>query len=741
MSERHTLGQATLLDGKYRIERVLGMGGFGVTYLALHEALGRRVAIKEFFPVELATRHLNGLIGPLSERDRDLFRHLSIAFLKEARTVAQFNHPAIVRVTSVFEANGTAYIVMPFEEGPSLKAWLASLGRSPSPDELDQILYPLVDALEVIHAAHYLHRDIAPDNILIRDDGAPVLIDFGAARPVMTRETVNVTGLVKRGFSPPEQYATDSRVQGPWTDIYALAATLYQCIAGRPPADATERILKDDYTTAVAAGAGRFRPSLLKAIDWALEIKPKDRPQSIEEWRPMLHGRDRPETTAADSESEAQATAVAGAGGAGSVTGTASEQARSDFGSAAPAAPAASLSRARAARAPLLALITVLALGSAGAIYLFAGSRPELRPLPPVTPSAPTSPPTQVAITPPPSAAAPPTAEPAPGEPKSPVSAAVTPPPRDELSIDFAGRTFRDCATCPEMVVVPAGTFQMGSPDAEIGRQANEGPQRSITFGRPFALARSETTVGAWRRFSTATQRTVATDCRALQFRPELIDDYEAGRARGEWASTGAYSSDNPNYAQTDAHPVVCISFGDAEAYLGWLSAETRAVYRLPTEAEWEFAARAGTTTAFAFGDRIRPQDASYHYPSAYAGGETGRWTRAPMPAGTFPANRLGLVDMHGNIWEWTQDCAGRPLVDLDSGGRAFTTPGCEMGVMRGGAYWAQPEWLRSAFRYAYQRDRRGAAAGFRSARELTDSEISRLDALLRQARDAVTGR
>ncbi len=288
MDYRQVLQTGTVLDGKYRIERVIGSGGFGITYEAFDLGLAAPVAIKEYYPSQFGVRDATYSVRPRSERDREIFDRLLASFLREARTLNQFEHPAIVRVLSVFEGYGTAYMVMKYETGPSLKAWLADLVRLPTQSELDRLTAPLLDALEMMHNAEFLHRDIAPDNIIVRADGSPVLLDFGASRRVMGEMTGTLTGVVKKGYSPQEQYATDSRSQGPWTDIYALGATLYRCVSGETPYEATERMLDDHVLPAVDAGAGRYRHSFLVAIDAAMVLRPKQRPQSIAVWREML---------------------------------------------------------------------------------------------------------------------------------------------------------------------------------------------------------------------------------------------------------------------------------------------------------------------------------------------------------------------------------------------------------------------------------------------------------------------
>ena len=291
MTNLIALESGTELAGEFKIDRVLGAGGFGVTYLAHEIALARRVTIKEYFPGDFAAR-ANGLDAvPRSQDCAGDYQWGLERFIAEAQTLAKFDHPNIVRVYRTFNANNTAYMVLHFEEGQSLKSWLKDLGRSPRQKELDRITAPLLDALETIHKANFLHRDIAPDNIIIRQSGAPVLIDFGAARGDIAAhsKTKTVSALVKPGYSPYEQYAETSRQQGPWTDIYALAATLYHAIAGKRPPDSPSRMLNDEIVPAASAAMGSYRETFLAAIDHGLALATDARPQSVAAWRgPLL---------------------------------------------------------------------------------------------------------------------------------------------------------------------------------------------------------------------------------------------------------------------------------------------------------------------------------------------------------------------------------------------------------------------------------------------------------------------
>ncbi len=281
------LPDGTELVADYRIKRVLGAGGFGITYLADEIALARLVTIKEYFPSDFAARESQDASPRSKECTADYNWGLE-RFIEEAQTLARFVHPNIVRVYRYFRANKTAYMVLHFEEGGSFKAWLKNLNRAPRQAELEKIVAPLLDALEVVHAGDFLHRDIAPDNIIIRKDGMPVLIDFGSARGEIASHSRTVSALVKPGYSPYEQYATNSKQQGPWTDIYALGATLYHAIAGKRPPDAPSRMVNDEYIPAREAALSSYRAPFLAAIDKALKLEVTERPQSIAEWRSML---------------------------------------------------------------------------------------------------------------------------------------------------------------------------------------------------------------------------------------------------------------------------------------------------------------------------------------------------------------------------------------------------------------------------------------------------------------------
>lgn len=275
----------TLLADEYRIDGILGSGGFGITYRAHDIKLDVDVAIKEYFPRDFASRSNTVTVRPRSKSEVEPFEWGLAQFIEEARRLARLQHPNIVRCMRYFEGNDTGYFVMSFEEGRTLDAYFP---RPPQQAELDTLLKPLLDALEALHAAGIYHRDIAPDNILVRDDDSPVLIDFGASRQAMARRTQTVAAIVKPGYSPIEQYDRETKLQGAWSDIYSLAATIYSVIAGGPPPDALSRVRSDPYVPARDAARGAYRREFLDAIDWALQPDPDDRPVTVREWRRKL---------------------------------------------------------------------------------------------------------------------------------------------------------------------------------------------------------------------------------------------------------------------------------------------------------------------------------------------------------------------------------------------------------------------------------------------------------------------
>jgi serine/threonine protein kinase len=286
-NRQQALGAGTLIDG-FEIRKVIGTGGFGVTYQAFDTNLERAVAIKEYCPQGIASRTPGDTTlrasDPLNE---DTFNYGLTRFLDEARTLAKFQHSSIVHVHRFLEANGTGYLIMDFEQGQTL--WGVLRNHAP----LDEtavlaLLIPLLEGLQVVHAQSFLHRDIKPANVLMRDNGAPVLLDFGAARLAMEQQASALTVMLTPGYAPLEQYsATDQ--QGAWTDLYALGGTAYHCMIGQAPMVATERIARlhsgqpDEVNTRLQDATGRYSTQLLETVQWMMEPIAGRRPKSADQ--------------------------------------------------------------------------------------------------------------------------------------------------------------------------------------------------------------------------------------------------------------------------------------------------------------------------------------------------------------------------------------------------------------------------------------------------------------------------
>ena len=278
------------------------------------------------------------------------------------------------------------------------------------------------------------------------------------------------------------------------------------------------------------------------------------------------------------------------------------------------------------------------------------------------------------------------------------------------------GAVFRDCPACPEMVVVPAGTFTMGSPETERGRLGNEGPQRRVSIARPFALGKYEVTRGEWAAFVRATGHPASGWC------------FRWNETTRMWGRDDGADWSKPGFAQTDRHPAVCVNWHDAKAYVAWLSRETGGTYRLPSEAEWEYAARAGTATSHIWGDD--PATACRQANGADASAKTkfAEWTVMPCddghvftaPVGTYAGNGFGLHDMSGNVSEWVEDCWHPNYAGAPVDGSAWVVGGdCSRRVARGGAWTSGARHLRAADRNHNGSMARNIINGFRIARTL----------------------
>lgn len=278
----------TLL-GEFEVIGLVGEGGFGIVYLAQDHQLGRRVALKEYMPSVMASRGSDGSVSIKSEKHLETFETGLRSFVNEARLLASFDHPALVKVFRFWEANGTAYMVMPYYQGQTLKAVLKDSQTPPDENWLKRLLWPICEALELIHSTQCYHRDIAPDNIMILESGQPVLLDFGAARRVIGDMTQALTVILKPGFAPVEQYADSPEMkQGPWTDIYALAAVTYFAAAQKAVIPSVSRMMSDTLEPMHIATGGRYSPQFCAAVDQGLAVRAEGRPQSVGAFSTLL---------------------------------------------------------------------------------------------------------------------------------------------------------------------------------------------------------------------------------------------------------------------------------------------------------------------------------------------------------------------------------------------------------------------------------------------------------------------
>ena len=570
----------------YRIEGILGQGGFGITYLATDTNLGRKVAIKEYFPREFAVRDSTLTIRATGNaEDRETFNWGLTRFLEEARILARFEHPNIVAVRRFFEANGTAYLVMDYCDGEPLDEIIKRDGPL-SKERLDRILLPLLNGLEEIHSTNFLHRDIKPANIYIRRDGSPVLLDFGAARQETGNQSRSVTSLATAGYAAVEQYSTRGK-QGPWTDIYGLGATLYRAVTGEKPQESTDRMLEDTLEPAADKGRGRYPVSLLAAIDAAMSVRPEQRPQSVAQWRQMISLKSPPLQPKPEP-----------------------KPAPKPGPRPLPNPPAGSSSLKVGAT---LGFVVVI-LG----IIIFLNKSPS---------------------------------------PTTTISPVPTPITNSQPSGAASGKS-RDCDVCPEMVVIPAGSFEMG------GTGSDEIPVHRVTL-RSFSMGKTEVTQGQWR------------------------------------AITGSNPSHFSNCG--DNCPVEEVSWDDAKLFISRLNAKTGRTYRLPSEAEWEYACRAGSREEYCGSNRV--DDVGW-----YSG-------KATNPVAGKQANAWGLHDMSGNVWEWTEDCWNRNYSSAPTDGSAWTAGDCSQRVVRGGSWSGVPQNLRAALRFGSTSANRDVINGFRVAR------------------------
>ncbi|MGQ3052647.1 MAG: serine/threonine protein kinase [Roseateles sp.] len=276
--------------GELEILGTLGVGGFGIVYLARDHSLEREVAIKEYMPSQFASRDGRSQVSVRSVSMKETFELGRRSFVNEAKLLARFDHPSLLKVYRFWEANGTAYMAMPRLVGQNLREARKAQPTPPPEAWVRRIFDAVLGGLAILHAQQVWHRDVAPDNIFMpADGGPPILLDFGAARQAIGDRTQVFTAILKPSFAPIEQYAESNALrQGPWTDFYALAAVMHELLTGRPPPPATARAMGDELAPLQVEG---YSPAFLAGLDWALRMPPQQRPQTAAAWREVLDGR------------------------------------------------------------------------------------------------------------------------------------------------------------------------------------------------------------------------------------------------------------------------------------------------------------------------------------------------------------------------------------------------------------------------------------------------------------------
>ena len=803
--------------GELEILRVVGTGAYSVTYQVNDTALGTALVLKEHFPALHASRQADGQVQPKNDQSRQEFSAGLERFLAEGRRLAAIDHPGIIGVLRYFEANGTAYLVMPWHQGETLAQTLKNKGNLDRQQAHD-LLLPLLDTLDYLHQQKLYHLDIKPANIYITESGAPLLLDFGAAVSGQELETGAGSGQGSQGYAAPEQ--SDARGEiGSWTDIYGLAATLYRCITGQLPAVARHRLEEvnagnpDPLATLSGIVDAEDFGGLIDLVEHGLELDIKARPQSAEQWRKSFESLDWRQRVAGK---------------------TSSEYAAEDR-----------------EWLPIILLSVFLLTMGAVAVYLLTDHDPGVNPAvvgedidlpvpdpdrhaheevskdqPPPTVSTEESNRWQAALQ----------ANTVLGYqrfmadfPESiylqqaqlqldiiddrtwqalaeentrkafedyldefpngrhqaeamvridEIDKALAQAEREHLErerldhaawneasqarttdavaryindwpaglhideanqlhrqlLDHAndnkafelarqldtrdawqayidafprgekvtealqmidmltfrpGKTFRDCSVCPEMVVVAAGSYQQGADEGSDLALANEKPRRTVTIPQQFAVGIHEVTLDEWD---------ACFDDQGCSLRPD-----DNGWGRG-------------------SRPVIMVSWNDAQEYIQWLNQKTGQAYRLPSESEWEYFARAGEKSDWLGGEAARV--CAY---ANVAGSETGfRWQHdacadqqnlGTLPAGSMQANAFGLFDVIGNVSEWTSDCMNLSYLDAPVDGSAWGRGICSSHMTRGGSWVTGTNEIRLPARFNLKNGDRNDFTGFRVVR------------------------
>ncbi|MDX2496259.1 MAG: bifunctional serine/threonine-protein kinase/formylglycine-generating enzyme family protein [Desulfuromusa sp.] len=671
--------------GRYEIVSVLGRGAMGIVYKGYDPGIDRYVAIK--------TMALN-LLDVDSNELEDRFRI-------EAKAAGRLTHPNIISIYEYGNDADRAFIAMEFVDGCTLSE-LEKRGKLLEINQILHIMQKVLYALQYAHERGIVHRDIKPSNIMYTPDGEVKIADFGIAHLESSTQTQLGTIIGTPGYMSPEQIMgqhVDHR-----SDIFSAGILLYELLTGER-AFVSTNITSTTYKIVHTElpPPSKLCPTVPEAIDAVLARafakQPDNRFQSTSEFAEALINVEAVSKPSGASHAtllsiEKETVTVL----APTISADIPSQADANIGSTPQPyqgegegvlSPTADVAQKDSVdkfatlgfrKIAGVSLVFFIVLGLLLVIFKFTFT----------------------------------------GKPMVVASTSRLPTTVDDSVIRKVpvvlpqhrpGATFTDCETCPNMVVIPTGSFLQGAPENETDYIQNEGPQHNITISYPLAVGVAEVTRGQFSSFvSDAGYK--GSDC--------WIYD-------GDWKKQPSSNWLSPGFTQDDNHPVTCVSWNDAKAYTRWLTTKTGRKYRLLTESEWEYVARGGTTTAREWGNKpdsacqsanVADNTSAANYPGWNVHNCDDQFIHT-APAATFKANLFGLYDTLGNVFEWVDDCWNDNYIGLSADGSARVDGECDKRVLRGGSWYSRQIFVRSAYRNRFSPDHRSSSFGFRVAREL----------------------
>lgn len=673
--------------GRYKIVSELGMGAMGIVYKGYDPGIDRFVAIK--------TLSLNALDIESNE--------LEDRFKIEAKAAGRLTHPNIISIYELGEDADKAFIAMEFVDGCTLSE-LDKHGEQLTLDQILHIMRMVLYALQYAHENGIVHRDIKPSNIMYTPNGEVKIADFGIARIESSTKTQLGTIIGTPGYMSPEQImgqCVDHR-----SDIFSAGILLYELLTGER-AFVSTNITSTTYKVVHTElpPPSKLCPTLPEAVDAvlarALAKQPDNRFQSASEFAEALIN-----VQAADIQSGVSHDAMAPDEketviqprsevvpdtAPTRVLPTSSPDYSSQVATKAEVVPRRapavtqkdSTDKAAASGYKKIAGISLALFLAVGLLLL-------------VLKFTLTNESNESYIT-------------------SQVPVSVDDNVKQDVSVVLQqhqpGDTFTDCESCPEMVVIPTGSFLQGSPENETGRELNEGPQHNVTIAYPLAVGVTEVTRGQFSRFVAEA-------------------DYKGSGCwiyDGDWQKQPTRNWLSPGFTQDENHPVTCVSWYDAKSYTRWLAEKTGSKYRLLSESEWEYVARGGTTTARQWGNAPSAACLSANVADSTGAANYPGWNVHDCddkfiytsPVATFEANSFGLYDTLGNVFEWVEDCWSDNYTESSADGYAWVDGKCDDRVLRGGSWYSRQNFVRSAYRNRFSPDHRSSSFGFRVAREL----------------------